>query len=209
MPGQCLRRRWGPTGGGRCGGPGGRRGTSVRPAGAPCQLWLRPRLRTPGQAPCEQRGSSPVPGAGRARRRGGARPSRSGSARRCPARASVVGAACAARELSLVLTTRPRGAEAAGPPRACGGGGRAPPASSVLPASLALSSTAEIWSRAEAAAAEPQGDPGPAPHPESSQWAIAEPVGWSEREIQWRPGAWHTRRAHQVLASVMAPPTLG
>lgn len=71
-------------GGGRCGGPGGRRGTSVCPAGAPCQLWLRPRLRTPGQAPCEQR-AAPAQSPARGARAGGEARGRAGRGARAAA----------------------------------------------------------------------------------------------------------------------------
>lgn len=76
--------------------------------GAPCQLRLRPRPRTPRLAPCES-GTRAAPAWSRARGArwwGGARPSRERSARRRARARRRRGLRGAARELSLVLTTR-------------------------------------------------------------------------------------------------------
>lgn len=104
MPRPRLRRCWGRAGEAGAGEAPEVRGRRLRAqAGAPCQLPLRPRLRTTRLAPCERhaRGSSPVPGAGRAL--AGRARTRAGGERARRRR----GRRGAARELSLVLTARP------------------------------------------------------------------------------------------------------
>lgn len=112
----------------------------------------------PGWLPATRR-SSPVPGAGRARWRGGARPCREGSARRRPRARRRRGLRGAARELSLVLTALQLGPEAGRPPAGPGPSGApaAPPCRLSWRPQL---HSVGIWSRAAAAAAYPQCDLG-------------------------------------------------
>lgn len=133
-------------------------------------LRLRPRFGTARMASCERhaRGSSLVPGAGRALWRGGAaRPIRAGSARRRPCARRRRGLRGRPRELSLVLTTRPLWAEAARPHARLGTPRRTPacgaPVALCLPPWSSQSHGVGIRSQAEAAAAYPQCDLGASP----------------------------------------------
>lgn len=168
MPRPRLRRCWGRAGEAGAGEAPEVRGRRLRAqAGAPCQLPLRPRLRTTRLAPCERhaRGSSPVPGAGRAL--AGRARTRAGGERARRRR----GRRGAARELSLVLTARllrPRLCDLLPRP-----GGRLPQAPAPRPAGLRLLfpcfpgaprfHSVGIWSQTEATAAGQQCELGTSP----------------------------------------------
>lgn len=106
--------------GGRRRGPGGPRKATACPGGGPLPAPLRrgsgrtPRLAAPGSR--HARGSSPVPGAGRAQAGRARARTRRRARRRLGARRRR-GLRGAVRELSLVLTARPLGAEAWGRPQ--------------------------------------------------------------------------------------------